>query len=97
LYNKERTTSPVGRTARAGKTGKKRLPRAPRIVAKFKIPADVKIEYKNLTLLYKFMNDRGKILPHRLSGVTAKEQRKIVDSIKKARFLGLMPTGGVRK
>lgn len=78
-------------------SGKKRMPRAPRVVAKFKMPPDVKIDFKNLPLLHKFLNERGKILPRRLSGVNAKDQRQLVSAIKKARFLGLLPTGGVKK
>ena len=70
-------------------------PRKP--AAKFQLTKDVKIEYKNLALIQKFLTDRGKIVPRRISGVSAKEQRLLCSSIKKARFLGLLSTGGIKK
>ena len=71
-----------------------RFQRAP---IKYQEDKDGKIEYKNLMLLQRFLNDRGKIVSRRVSGVSAKEQRKIAEAIKLARFLALLPTGGVRK
>ena len=58
---------------------------------------DGKIEFKNLMLLQRYLNDRGKIISRRVSGVSAKEQRAITEAIKHARFMALLPTGGVRK
>ena len=71
-----------------------RFQRAP---IKYQEDKDGKIEYKNLMLLQRFLNDRGKIVSRRVSGVSAKEQRKITEAIKLARFLALLPTGGVKK
>ena len=65
--------------------------------SRFIFPKDTKIEYKNLNLLQKFLSDRGKIVAHRISGVSAREQRLISSAIKHARFLALLPTGGVKK
>lgn len=64
--------------------------------AKFQLAKDTKIEYKNYTLLQKYLNDRGKIISRRTSGITAPEQRRLVEAIKRARFLALLTTGGVR-
>jgi len=75
---------------------KRRSSSRQRNTAKFQIAKDTKIEYKDIPLLQKFLNDRGKMLPRRITGVTAKQQRRIVDSIKRARFLALLPVGGVR-
>jgi len=58
---------------------------------------DADIDYKNVALLQKYLNDRGKIVPRRISGVTAKKQRQLSLAIKRARFLGLLTTGGVKK
>jgi len=48
------------------------------------------ITYKNIDLLRRFITDQGKILPRRLTGVTAKEQRQLAKSIKQARILGFL-------
>lgn len=48
------------------------------------------INYKNVDLLRRFITDQGKILPRRLTGVTAKEQRQLAKSIKQARILGFL-------
>ncbi len=52
---------------------------------------DTVIDYKNVQMLKGFVTDRGKILPRRLTGASAKEQRKIAVAIKRARVLALMP------
>ncbi len=64
---------------------------------KYQMPKDADIDYKNVNLIQKYLTDRGKIVPRRISGVTAKEQRQLADAIKRARFLALLPVGGVRK
>ena len=48
------------------------------------------ITYKNVDLLRRFITDQGKILPRRLTGVTAKEQRQLAKSIEQARILGFL-------
>ncbi len=49
------------------------------------------IDYKNIVLLRKFITVEGKILPRRISGLTAKQQRNITKAIKNARMVGLVP------
>jgi small subunit ribosomal protein S18 len=49
------------------------------------------INYKETELLRKFITERGKILPRRLTGLTAKQQRSITKAIKHARVVGLLP------
>jgi small subunit ribosomal protein S18 len=49
------------------------------------------IDYKNPQLLRSFLTDRGKIVPARISGVNAKQQRRITQAIKRARMLALIP------
>ena len=49
------------------------------------------ITYKNIKLLEQFTSERGKILPSRITGVTAKKQRALKISIKRARVLALLP------
>lgn len=49
------------------------------------------VDYKDLAILRRFINDRGKIVSSRQSGNTAKQQRMITDAIQKARELALLP------
>ncbi|NEP02854.1 MAG: 30S ribosomal protein S18 [Symploca sp. SIO2E9] len=49
------------------------------------------IDYKDVELLRKFITERGKILPRRITGLTAKQQRDLTTAIKRARFLALLP------
>jgi small subunit ribosomal protein S18 len=48
------------------------------------------IDYKNSTLLYNFLTERGKILPSRISGVCSKHQRTLSGAIKKSRTMALV-------
>ena len=49
------------------------------------------IDYKDDRTLGRFLTDTGKILPRRLSGVCARHQRQLAVSIKRARYLALIP------
>lgn len=49
-----------------------------------------KVDYKDAELLKKFMTDRGKILPGRLTGANAQQQRQIKKAIRRARVMGLV-------
>lgn len=49
------------------------------------------IDYKDVKLLLRFTSERGKIVPSRITAVSAKKQRELAKAIKRARFLGLMP------
>ncbi len=50
-----------------------------------------KIDYKDVKLLQRFISERGKIVPSRISAVSAKKQRELARAIKRARNLALMP------
>jgi small subunit ribosomal protein S18 len=50
-----------------------------------------KIDYKDVRLLQRYISERGKIIPARISAVCAKKQRELARAIKRARFLGLLP------
>ena len=50
-----------------------------------------KIDYKDVKLLQRFISERGKIVPSRITAVSAKKQRILAQAIKRARFLGLLP------
>ena len=49
------------------------------------------IDWKDVDLLKKFVTDRGKILPRRVTGTCAKHQRKLAIAIKRARHMALLP------
>jgi small subunit ribosomal protein S18 len=50
-----------------------------------------KIDYKDIKLLQRFVSERGKIVPSRITAVSTKKQRVLAQAIKRARFLGLLP------
>ena len=54
------------------------------------IHASETITYKNVDLLRRFITEQGKILPRRLTGVTAKQQRQLSRAVKQARILGFL-------
>ncbi len=49
------------------------------------------IDYKDVKLLRRFVNDQGKIMPRRITGTSAKMHRKLVRAIKRSRAIALMP------
>jgi small subunit ribosomal protein S18 len=49
------------------------------------------IDYKDIKLLQRFVSERGKIVPSRITAVSAKKQREMTQAIKRARFLALLP------
>ena len=77
--------------------GRSSGPRSRRPIHRMPPAKDFKIDYKNYTGLQKYVNDRGKVASHRISGFTAKEQRRLIEAIKRARFLGLLSSGSVKK
>ncbi len=57
----------------------------------FSGPNAPKIDYKDLRLLQRFISERGKIVPSRITAVSSKKQRILSQAIKRARFIGLLP------
>ncbi|MFM2163346.1 MAG: Ribosomal protein [Pseudomonadota bacterium] len=53
-------------------------------------PGEV-VDYKDVRKLQRFLTEGGKILPRRATGLTAKQQRQIAASIKRARHIALLP------
>ena len=49
------------------------------------------IDYKDIAILKKFLNPNGKIMSHKRTGVTSKNQRELTEAVKRARFMGLLP------
>jgi small subunit ribosomal protein S18 len=57
----------------------------------FSAPNAPKIDYKDTKLLQRFLSERGKIVPSRITAVSTKKQRELAQAIKRARFLALLP------
>ena len=49
------------------------------------------IDYKDTRLLQRYVSERGKIVPRRITAVSAKKQRELARAIKRSRYLALMP------
>ena len=54
-------------------------------------PKAPKIDFRDLRTLQRYMSERGKIVPSRITAVSSKKQRELAQAIKRARFLGLLP------
>ena len=52
------------------------------------------IDYKDVDLLRRFISERGKILPRRITGTSAKYQKRVNKAIKRARHLAILPYVG---
>ena len=74
----ERKTSPRPRKSR-------------RKVSAFCVDKLTHIDYKDTARLRKFITERGKIMPRRMSGVCAEHQRELAIAIKRARIVALLP------
>lgn len=73
---------------RGGRRGAKRK------VDPFLADKTLQIDWRDPNLLSRFITERGKIVPRRVSGVCAKNQRKLAKAIKRARHTALLPYGG---
>lgn len=67
-----------------------------RKVDPFLVDKNLKIDWRDGQLLSRFITEQGKIVPRRVSGVTAKNQRKLAKAIKLARQMSILPFGGHR-
>lgn len=76
------------RTSRPGME----MRRARKRVCKFCASKMHEIDYKDGGFLRNFISDRAKIMPRRISGTCAKHQRRLAVAIKRARFMGILPT-----
>ena len=68
-----------------------KMRRSKRKVWAFCVDKAESIDYKDVNKLRKFVTERGKILPRRISGTCAKHQRELTSSIKRSRNIALLP------
>jgi len=57
----------------------------------FSSDSSPKIDYKDVRLLQRYVSERGKIVPSRITAVSSKKQRDLAKAIKRPRFRGLLP------
>ncbi|MGE5509469.1 MAG: 30S ribosomal protein S18 [Chitinophagales bacterium] len=62
-----------------------------RKVCQFCVDKIADVDYKETTRLRRYLTERGKILPRRISGNCAKHQRQVTVAIKRARIVALLP------
>ena len=74
----------------SGNVGRKVFFRRRKMCPLHDVPA-AEISYKNVKLLSRFTSERGRILPSRITSVSAKKQRQLKRAIKRARVLALLP------
>lgn len=88
------SATPVAPAA-APVAAKKPMRKAPRRkVCAFCLDKATEIDYKDTAKLKKFVTEKGKILPRRMTGVCAKHQRLLASAIKRARLVALLPFKG---
>lgn len=68
-----------------------RVPRFKRKGCRFCQNKNLVLDYKNVEILERFVTDRGKILPRRITGTCSKHQRTLASAIKRARIIALLP------
>lgn len=82
-------TAPSSRKQRPSRPPRRQFRRYNRGRQRQSVPAYV--DWKDVDYLHRFVPERGKILPRRISGVSAKDQRRIARAIKRARVMALLP------
>ncbi|MFP4642763.1 MAG: 30S ribosomal protein S18 [Spirochaetales bacterium] len=90
--DRDRGSEDRGRGGRGGGFRGKSKPFFRKKVDKIKAQ-NLTIDYKHPEVLRRFVTDQGKILPRRITGTSAKNQRRLVREIKKARKIALLPYG----
>jgi small subunit ribosomal protein S18 len=76
---------------RDSRKGGARFKKARKKVCFFCVDKAEGIDYKDINKLRKYVTEKGKILPRRISGTCAKHQRQLTDAIKRARNIALLP------
>jgi small subunit ribosomal protein S18 len=81
----------LNRRSGAEKTGGSKMRKPKKKVCNFCIDKVEHIDYKDVNKLRRYISERGKIIPRRISGNCAKHQRQITVAIKRARNIALLP------
>ena len=81
----------AARAKSAAKKRKKKRRSTPRKVCRLTVDRVVYIDYKDVSMLKHYITERGKIMPRRITGATAKHQRMLTRAIKRARQIAMLP------
>ncbi len=81
----------AARAKSAAKKRKKKRRSTPRKVCRLTVDRVVYIDYKDVSMLKHYISERGKIIPRRITGATAKHQRMLTRAIKRARQIAMLP------
>lgn len=81
----------AARAKSAAKKRKKKRRSTPRKVCRLTVDRVVYIDYKDVSMLKHYITERGKIIPRRITGATAKHQRMLTRAIKRARQIAMLP------
>lgn len=81
----------ASRAKAAAKKKRKKKRRPTKKVSRLTVDRVVYIDYKDVSLLKHYVTERGKIIPRRITGATAKHQRMLTRAIKLARSVALLP------
>ncbi len=87
----DETSAAAAPTAGAAAGGQRRPFFRRRKVCPFSGANAPKIDYKDVKLLQRYVSERGKIVPSRITAVSTKKQRELAKAIKRARHIGLLP------
>ena len=82
---------PYNKSDRDGAPAKRRPMHRRKKVCVYCVDKNAVIDYKDTNKLKRYISERGKILPRRITGNCAKHQRKLTTAIKRARHIALMP------
>ncbi len=95
---KKETTAPRAerperseRVERSERPERQQRNRRRRKVCAFCVDKITNVDYKDASKLKKYMSERGKILPRRMTGTCARHQRQLTEAIKRARHIALLP------
>ena len=91
IENNKQENQGLGENSRRTETSNRRPFFRRRKTCPFSAPDAPKIDYKDVQLLSRYISERGKIVPSRITAVSAKKQRELAKAIKRARFLALLP------
>lgn len=80
-----------GKDRDGARKGGAKMRRTKKKVCAFCMDKATEIDYKDINKLRKYITERGKILPRRISGNCAKHQRQLTESVKRARNIALLP------
>jgi small subunit ribosomal protein S18 len=99
IFERRRFKMPGGKKERSnsrdsydkGEGGGMRMRRAKKKICSFCVDKVADIDYKEIAKIRKYVSERGKILPRRISGNCAKHQRQLTIAIKRARVVAFLP------